>query len=437
VHVSQSAAGRRMQPSESPSAGDAAAKSDRLDARASSKFPPALAAQHLSSRVGSAEQSNTAILYDRELFLKLYRRLQPEENPDVELGRFLTEVAHFSRIPRFLGEISISSRSDGKTTLAMLQGLVENDGDGWQWFLGRLTSWFGTTAELPPPPPSPTPGWSVIPQPVPESLQPVQSTLDAAALLGQRTAELHLALAGNASLPAFAPEPLTRQFLGQEAHRIEAQIKSSIDALKQRLPKLDDAASEPAGLLLSRRSALLQRALSIAAADSAGQRIRIHGDFHLGQTLHIPATTGAPKMPESGQGDFVFLDFEGEPARPIEERRRKQSPLKDVAGMLRSFSYAAFSAVDGSLAAEGENSTPADFAVRAAWAQVWQNAAASHFLASYRETAAANPSLLPAPREAQILLDAYLLEKALYELLYELDNRPNWLHIPINGILLL
>ena len=126
-----------MQPRESPSAGDSFPAESRLNARASSALPSVLAAQRLPSHVGSAEQSNTSILYGKQLFLKIYRRLQPEENPDVEVGRFLTEVAHFNRIPTFFGEISISSGSAAKTTVAMLQGLVANQGDGWQWYLER------------------------------------------------------------------------------------------------------------------------------------------------------------------------------------------------------------------------------------------------------------------------------------------------------------
>ena len=210
------------------------------------------------------------------------------------------------------------------------------------------------------PPHSPVPGWLSDPAPVSESLKPVQDTLDAAALLGKRTAELHLALASNTNLPAFAPEPLTHEDLEHDAQRIEAQIKTSIEALKLKLPKLDDIASERAGLLLSRRTELIERARPSRASLLRGNSIRIHGDYHLGQTLHIPASRTASGGSESAIGDFVLLDFEGEPARPIEERRRKQSPLKDVVGMLRSFSYAAFSAVDRSLAGGGEYEPSAD-----------------------------------------------------------------------------
>jgi maltose alpha-D-glucosyltransferase/alpha-amylase len=319
----------------------------------------------------------------------------------------------------------------------MLQGLVENDGDGWQWFLDRLTSWLPGTQGLPAQAQSPPAGWLSGQAQVSDSLKPIQVTLDAAALLGKRTAEMHLALSSNKSLPAFAPEPLTREDLERDALRIEAQIKSSLEALKGKIAKLDDAASDRAGLLLSRRAVLMERARSITTVKSAGQGIRIHGDYHLGQILHIPASADGPEKSASTLGDFVALDFEGEPARPIEERRRKQSPLKDVVGMLRSFSYAAFSAIDRSLDARGDSDPSAAPSSLLGWAQLWQNAAASAFLSSYREAMADNESLLPPPADVQILLNAYLLEKALYELLYELNNRPAWIRIPIDSILTL
>jgi maltose alpha-D-glucosyltransferase/alpha-amylase len=178
---------------------------------------------------------------------------------------------------------------------------------------------------------------------------------------------------------------------------------------------------------LWRRGELIERSRSIAQLPPAGKRIRIHGDYHLGQTLRVA------EGPDSG--DFVLLDFEGEPARPLSERRRKHSPLKDVAGMLRSFSYAAFAGSKQYMDAHSGKmeQTCADRLKR--WAQAWQSCAAGEFLTSYRETIGARPDLLPMTQETQKLLEGYVLEKALYELLYELNNRPAWLHIPVAGIL--
>jgi maltose alpha-D-glucosyltransferase/alpha-amylase len=399
----------------------------RLDARASSAFPADLPAQRFASRVNKGEQSNTSLLFGDRLFLKLFRRLQAEENPDVEMGRFLTEVAHFSRIPPFLGEISMSSPGSQKTTVAMLQGLVPNQGDGWRWFLDELSQWFPQVVGRPVPQIAPVPDRPRR-NDTPRELASAKSTLDAAALLGRCTAEMHLALASSADLPAFAPEQVTPQDLARDADRIEAQIKSTLEALKVKLATFDDPTTDSAGLLLSRRPELIRRARSITALKNCGQRIRIHGDYHLGQTLRTAADSKSP----ADAADFVLIDFEGEPARSIDERRRKQSPLKDVAGMIRSFSYAAFVAVDHFLAA-GASEQHRDNLTE--WAQRWQRAASAQFFQAYRDAAASNSALLPEPVAAPTLLDAYLIEKALYEMLYELNHRPAWLRIPVSGIL--
>jgi maltose alpha-D-glucosyltransferase/alpha-amylase len=434
--AAQSAEASRFQPRESPSAGNSLHDRSRLDARASSAFPPVLATQRLPSYLGSAEQSNTSIIYGKQLFLKIYRRLQPEENPDVEVGRFLTEVAHFNRIPPFLGEISINSGGAAKTTVALLQGLIPNQGDGWQWYLDELGGWLSDAAQLSAPPHSIALSWQSGREEIPEALDPARSTLDAAVLLGTRTAELHLALSSSSTVAAFIPEPLTNAELAHDAERIESQIKAAFEALKFSLTKMDDATCDQAALILSRRTELIQRARSIQSVATAGQRIRIHGDYHLGQTLRIAATGKSSPALKDQKGDFVLIDFEGEPARPIEERRRKQSPLKDVVGMMRSFAYAAFTAVDRFMPGGGHERAT-DRATLIEWAHAWQSAATSQFLWSYREGMAAKPDLLPPPAEAQVLLDAYLLEKASYELLYELDNRPSWVWIPLNSILAL
>jgi maltose alpha-D-glucosyltransferase/alpha-amylase len=435
--ATQSPGASRHQPRESPSAGDAFPDGSRLDARASSAFPSVLAAQRLPSQVSSAEQSNTSIIYGKQLFLKLYRRLQTGENPDVEVGRFLTDVAHFNRIPPFLGEISITSGGAAKTTLALLQGLVANQGDGWAWYLDELVAWLPAVLHSAAPARSNSPDWLSEPVAIPEYLEPVRSTLEAAALLGARTAELHLALSNSSTIAAFAPEPLTGDELAHDAAQIELQIKSAFEALKVKLPKLDDATCDQAGLLLSRRSELIERARSILSVVTAGQRIRIHGDYHLGQTLRIATQGSGSDATQDRKGDFVLIDFEGEPARPIEERRRKHSPLKDVVGMMRSFAYAASSAVARVVSSSGGENSEIDHSALTSLAQGWQDAAIAQFLSSYRERIDENPSLLPPPKEAQMLLDAYLLEKALYELLYELDNRPSWVGIPLSGILAL
>jgi maltose alpha-D-glucosyltransferase / alpha-amylase len=431
---------QRMKPRESPSAGDSVLPQGRLEAHASSAFDDAHIPRRLLSRVGSAEQSNTSILYGDKLILKLFRRLQPGENPDVEIGRFLTEVAHFRRIAPYYGEISILPISGEKTTVAMLQALVAHQGDGWEWYLEQLVGFYDRIAALPAPPDFPAPSFSGMRTSLPEALEPERLAIEAAALLGRRTAEMHQALSSRSDWPAFAPEPFTKEDLERDAQRIEKQVSSTLETLKSRLATLDDATTDAAALLLSRRRELMARSRSIAQTTAAGLRIRIHGDYHLGQTLRTGGASSNDHDLTRGLqlkgevGDFVLLDFEGEPARPLEERRRKQSPLRDVAGMIRSFSYVAYAGLDQFLSAHRDNAQGVDPDRMEVWARLWQNCASAEFLYAYRETIAANEALLPSPEQAQTMLDAYLLEKALYELLYELNNRPAWLRIPIAGI---
>jgi maltose alpha-D-glucosyltransferase / alpha-amylase len=411
-----------------------------LEARASAAFVGMY--QLLPSRVGSAEQSNTSLLFGDKFILKLFRRLQPGLNPDVEIGRFLTDGALFPRIAPFLGEIAITlpgaEESGEQTTIAMLQGLVANEGDGWSWFLDQLQGFFASVAGTSAPPDGPSPSFLSEREILREAHKHGEPSLRAAALLGRRTAEMHLALASPTDDPAFAAEPLTAADLAADVRRIDAQITSTLEVLKTKLATLKDLTADDAALLLSRRIDMFARAHAITSSAPAGQRIRIHGDYHLGQTLRTDSNGGSGDAEELG--DFVILDFEGEPARSLSERRQKQSPLKDVAGMIRSFSYAAHAALEQYQTANPELAR--DLTINPAtdlnaWAFLWQNSASVEFLHAYRETIAVNPFLLPPPQQSQSLLSAYLMEKALYELLYELNNRPAWLRIPLAGILTL
>ncbi len=384
----------------------------------STAFAQARGTASLPSRTGTAEQSNTNFLFGDKLLMKLFRRLEPGLNPDVEIGRFLTEVAGFPRVAPFLGELTLHPQAGEPTTIALLQGLVTNEGDGWSSTLAELARFFESVAATPAPADE-APAAAFLTQLAEHAALYLQS----AALLGQRTAELHLALATPTDDPAFAAEPFTPADLEADARRIDAQVNSTLDALKLKISALTDLVADDAATVLARRISLFAAAHAITSQPITSGRIRIHGDYHLGQILNA-------------KGDFVILDFEGEPARTLDERRRKQSPLKDVAGMLRSFSYAAFSALDLYLQRHPQPD-PTRVASLERWARLWQNAVSSEFLRAYRTTLNANPTLLPPPAQAQALLNAYLLEKALYELLYELNNRPTWVRIPLAGILAL
>jgi maltose alpha-D-glucosyltransferase/alpha-amylase len=386
----------------------------------------ALAGKGLQVRRGSAEQSNTSILFGDRFILKLFRRQEPGLNPDAEIGQYLTEKTNFNQIPPFAGSIEVDglAATDGKlANLALLQGLVANEGDGWRWTLEELDRYYEACAPLP------------FPEKLIGELQgplelsenpPTQVALDhlglyleAGAILGRRTAQLHLALATPTDDPAFAPEALTDVDLNAQFAGVRQHASRVLDMLKERLAYLPDEVVEVAASVLSRRRQILDRFSPLNGDFPPIQRIRIHGDYHLGQVLRVKT-------------DFVILDFEGEPARPLSIRRSKQCPLKDVAGMLRSFSYAAYAGLMNYTARHPEGLTRLE-----PWAQFWERSAAAEFLRAYHE-AAQGPDFLPhGNADFRKLLNVFLLDKALYEVLYELNSRPAWVRIPLRGIMLL
>ena len=380
--------------------------------------------EQLAARVGSAEQSNTSVIYGEKFIMKIFRRLEPGQNPDTEVSRFLTETAQFARIPQFLGDITLKPAIGEPTTVAMLQAFVENEGDGWQWTLEELSHYYDSVSTLPAPRDLGANPTFLLDREECATLAREHAGLylEGASQLGRRTAEMHLALATPNKDPAFIAEPFTSDDLAMDASHIDAQIVATLDALKRGISQLPEVTADEAALVLSRRVQLFSRAHTISSVKpaDAGQRIRIHGDYHLGQLLR-------------SRGDYIIIDFEGEPARSLASRRAKQSPLKDVAGMLRSFSYAAYSALN--IFAQRR---PDDARNLEPWAKLWQNAVSTEFLCGYRHSMAEGDlCLIPELQQAQLLLDAYLLQKALYELVYELNNRPTWVRIPLAGILAL
>jgi maltose alpha-D-glucosyltransferase/alpha-amylase len=373
-------------------------------------------------RRGSAEQSNTSILYGDRFIMKLFRHQEPGPNPDTEIGRYLTEKARFDRIPPFAGSIEYDLEGGEPSNLAMLQGLVPNEGDGWKWTLEELDRYYDACARIsfPSSGNADTNADIVALSEMPASQlarDHVGLYLESAATLGRRTAELHLALGAPTNNPDFAPEPLNAEYLRAVGKDIREHAARVFDALKENVSQLPDDAVECAGLVLSRRRQILDRFRFMGTDGIHALRTRIHGDYHLGQVLRF-------------KSDFIILDFEGEPARSLAERRAKQSPMKDVAGMLRSFSYAAYATLMNYTARR-----PEEFSTLMPWAKLWERSVSAEFLRAYR-AASQNATLVPAEMpDFKKLLDAYLLDKALYELLYELNNRPAWVRIPIEGIL--
>jgi maltose alpha-D-glucosyltransferase / alpha-amylase len=376
----------------------------------------------LPVRRGSAEQSNTSILYGDRFILKLFRHLEAGLNPDAEIGQYLTEKTHFDRIPPFAGSIEYgTSENSGSSTLAMLQGLVANEGDGWKWTLEELNRYFEARA----PNVFPEASTEEFKNPVELSEAPASQLakddvgiyLDSAATLGRRTAELHMALGSPTSDPAFSPEPMTGQDLETLLADLRQHASSVLDLLKERVSSFPDEVVEIAAAVLIQRRRILDQFKGLAIQNLRTQRIRIHGDYHLGQVLKVKT-------------DFVILDFEGEPARSLAYRRAKQCPLKDVAGMLRSFSYAAYSSLINYTTRHS-----GDFARLEPWARLWEHSVAAEFLRAYRETARGQEFLPSDTGDFRKLLDIFLLDKALYEVLYEMNSRPEWVRIPLLGIL--
>jgi maltose alpha-D-glucosyltransferase/alpha-amylase len=375
----------------------------------------------LTAKHSGAEQSNSSVFYDDRLILKLFRRRQDGPNPDCELGRYLTEQVHFDGIPPFAGQIEYVAPDSEPAALALLQAVVPNQGDGWKLTLEELGRYYENCATTSFPEDATlasTDLFELSEQPTPRLAQDfVGIALDAAARLGTRTAQLHLALASDTSHESFSAEPFGPSDIQRTISSIRQEAARVFDLLKENVAELPDDVVDLAGMVLGRRRQILASFQNLTSENESLQRIRVHGDYHLGQVLQV-------------RTDYVILDFEGEPARPLADRRAKQSPLRDVAGMLRSLSYAAYAALLNYAARR-----PEDFQSLQPWARVWEGSTGAEFLRAYR-AAARDADFLPHdPGTFRQLLAIFLLDKALYELSYELNNRPEWVRIPLMGIL--
>ena len=373
-------------------------------------------------RPGSAVLENSSILYGEKFILKVFRRQEAGINPDTEIAKYLTEKVRFDGIAPFAGSIEYRAEGAEPITLGMLQIHVANEGDGWTWTVEELERYYENCAPLEFPPQHAsqevTDFFELSGQPTPALARDhVGIYLDSAAALGRRTAQMHLALASPTDDPAFSPEPTAAEDLLSLATELRKHATRVLAVLKASVSQLPDEVVEVAGLVLARRRRILDSFTRLDARDIRALRTRIHGNYYLGQVLRVKT-------------DYIIRDFEGEPARPLLHRRAKHSPLKDVAGMLRSFSYGAYVTLMNYTARR-----PEDVAKLMPWARLWERSTVGAFLRAYRETAG-NAEYLPSdPADFRQLLQAYLLDKALYELLYELNNRPAWVRIPLEGIL--
>jgi len=372
----------------------------------------------LEAQLSVAEQSNNSVIFGERLMLKVFRRLEEGVNPELEVGRFLTEKTTFSHIAPLAGSLEYRRAKGEPISIAILQAYVPNQGDAWQYTLNTLAHFF-TAPELvgaqPPAMPRSLLEASKL-EPSEIATKAIGGYLDSARLLGRRTAELHAALASDPADPAFAPERITALDQRSIYQSLSGLSMRATDLLRTQLNKLPADARDEGRKVLELESRITHILKSFLARRLNTTRIRVHGDYHLGQVLY----TGH---------DFVIIDFEGEPTRSLYERRLKRLAMRDVAGMLRSFSYA-------SQAALRSEQAPAErLAELHAWSRFWVDSVSAVFLKSYLSTSGSASWVPLSQEDLELQLTTMLLEKALYELRYEMNLRPDWVRIPLRGIL--
>ena len=368
-----------------------------------------------------AEQTNTSVMYDDLLILKLFRTVAEGVNPDLEIGLFLTEKGTFSNISPTAGMLEYQHGKENPLSLAVLQGYVRNEGDAWQYTINTLDRYFENvlahpTVQLPP-----IPKRHILflgDEATLLAQETIGPYLASAHLLGERTAQLHIALSSTQDDPDFYPEPFTLMYQNAVYHSMRRNATIAFQLIKQNLINLPDEVKVIAQEILNHETNIIEIYQHIRGKKMQASRIRCHGDYHLGQVLF----TGK---------DFIIIDFEGEPARPLSERRIKRSPLRDVAGMIRSFHYAAHVAM---LSHASPTVRPEDMPVLERWGQFWYTWVSAAFLSSYLSIIRESKLIPHDLDELRILLDAYILDKAIYEVGYELNNRPDWVQVPLRGI---
>jgi maltose alpha-D-glucosyltransferase/alpha-amylase len=382
----------------------------------------------LEPRLLKAEQSHTSVVYGNQYLLKLYRRVAEGVNPELEVGRYLLEHHPQVRVPRLLGSLEYRRRRGtrgSEITLAILQEYIPNEGDAWHYTLDTLEQFFETvlvhhaTVEAVPVPQG---SFLELAQlPLPElAYATIGSYLESVRILAKRTAELHLALAADTENKDFAPEPFSSLYQRSIYQSLRNLVGQVFPVLAKQIPNLPELEAKLARTVYDQEREIMSRFRLILERKITALRTRCHGDYHLGQVLF----TGK---------DFFIIDFEGDPRRSLGERRLKRCPLRDVVAMLRSFHYAVHTALRQQLESGLVCGDKCPDMGR--WAQFWYRWVCAVFLAEYLQVASQGAFLPRSLQELEVLLDAYLLEKAIDELGYELNHRPEYVEIPLRGIL--
>lgn len=407
------------------SSGVADGKRGKLEASRTAELEKILSeGSALEPNIGKAEQSNSSILFGEKLMLKFFRRIEPGTNPDLETSRFLT-ARNFMHTPALTGALEYRVGKNELNTVAMMTAFVPKARDAWEYTLDTLGKFYERIATLPadkrqPPLPSANVvklSAAEIPK---DAISVIDTYTESARLLGERTAEMHLALAAEPDDKNFSPEPYTPHAQRGLFQSIRNLMRQNFQLLGKQLKKIPADVQPMAQQVIALEPEILKRLRAVYERHIDCDRIRHHGDFHLGQVLY----TGK---------DFLIIDFEGEPAVALSERKLKRSPLRDVAGMIRSFNYAANSA----LLKQIERGAIADGLLPLAnqWSQFWSRWVNAIYFRAYRRTAGAAKFLPQNEMDLQAMMDAFLFRKAIYEIGYELNNRPDWIKIPLQGIL--
>ena len=375
----------------------------RLTGTSRDSFDESMLDRHLAnSRVLGADQSNTSIVFGDVWFLKIFRKLERGPNPDLELTQFLSEVRGFEHVPPYGGALRIIEPA-GEFVIALLVGFTPNQGDGWTFTLDALARYFERVL-------------ASRHEPAEASITELIGGVypERARQLGQRTAEMHLALAAGEDRAEFAAEPFSTHYQRSLYQAMRQSAGRILRQLRRQLPRLPEALRPLAAEIVGEQSRIYARFGRLLTRKIEASKIRIHGDYHLGQVLN----TGK---------DFMILDFEGEPRRSLGERLLKRSPLVDVAGMLRSFDYAAAAAL--------RLQNPADAPRLDPWASAWVRSITREFLQSYLATANGAPFLPAEAADMSLLLTVFVLDKAIYEIGYESSYRPDFLPIPLQAVI--
>jgi maltose alpha-D-glucosyltransferase / alpha-amylase len=374
------------------------------------------------SKVLNAEQSNTSLIFNNKYFLKLYRKLDNTINPDLEITKYLTEKTNYQNSPKFVGAIEYNPDEKNIIVLGMMQDLIPNQGDAWdytkdsleRYFENILTSEKDKKIKLPEEDLTKPLTYEELPADLKDYLGVIFP--ERISLLGQRTAEMHNALAANPGEKDFEPEPFSLHYQRSLFSSLQSLTRNAFQNLQKNMKNLPEEIKEEAKEVLDMKADVLKCFKRVYKHKIPIMKIRTHGDYHLGQVLW----TGK---------DFVIIDFEGEPARAFSERRLKRSPLRDVAGMVRSFHYAAYSSI-----MEEEFHQQRKEGNLEEWAESWYYYITRLYLQGYFEKVGDSNFIPKDPEDFKVLMETFLLEKAVYELNYELNNRPDWVLIPLRGI---